>query len=107
MTTCEPRLSLNTGTCSVLNDIAKSSVVLDRELDEEKSTGPSDPRIRCPLCGWSPRKEEDGVASADTNGTRSILEACAPRAYTYGLRHSASLVATGRHTRIGMRLREK
>ena len=36
----------------------KSSVVLDRELDEEKSLDPSGPRIRCPLCGWSPRKDD-------------------------------------------------
>jgi hypothetical protein len=35
-----------------------SSVVLDRELEEEKSKGPSRPRIRCPLCGWEPRKED-------------------------------------------------
>jgi hypothetical protein len=57
-----------------LNDAAKSSVVLDRELDEEKSQKPSDPRIRCPLCGWSPRKEDRGLAIADTNGTRSTQE---------------------------------
>ena len=43
---------------TLLNDVAKSSVVLDRELDAKKSQGPSDPRIRCPLCGWSPRKED-------------------------------------------------
>src|SRR5881396_3349453 len=30
----------------------KSSIVLDRELVQEKSLGPSGPRIRCPLCGW-------------------------------------------------------
>jgi hypothetical protein len=34
------------------------STVLDRELDEEKSREPSDPRIRCPLCGWLPRKDD-------------------------------------------------
>jgi len=33
-----------------------SYVVLDRE--EEKSHDPSGSRIRCPLCGWSPRKED-------------------------------------------------
>src|ERR1035441_6164965 len=37
------------------------SVVLDRELDQEKSLAPSGPRIRCPLCGWSPRKLKHGV----------------------------------------------
>lgn len=46
------------GTSTLLNDIAKSSAVLDRELDEEKRKGPSNRRIRCPLCGWSPRKED-------------------------------------------------
>ena len=39
------------------DEFAKSSVVLDRELDQEKSLDPSGPRIRCPLCGWSPRKD--------------------------------------------------
>jgi len=31
---------------------------LDRELEQENGCHPSDPRIRCPLCGWSPRKED-------------------------------------------------
>jgi hypothetical protein len=35
----------------------KLSMVLDRELEEEKSHDPSDPRIHCPVCVWSPRKE--------------------------------------------------
>jgi hypothetical protein len=42
----------------MLNDAVKSSVVSDRELEQEKSPDPSGPRIRCPLCGWSPRKED-------------------------------------------------
>ena len=46
------------GFATILDDIAKSLVVLDRELDEEKSKGPTDPRICCPLCCWSPRKED-------------------------------------------------
>jgi hypothetical protein len=45
----------------MLKDVAKSSVVLDREVEKEKSREPSDPRIRCPLCGWSPRKEDQMV----------------------------------------------
>ena len=40
-----------------MNPVADNTVV-DREIDAEKSQGPSDPRIRCPLCGWSPRKED-------------------------------------------------
>lgn len=30
----------------------------DVEIREDKSTGPSGPRIRCPVCGWTPRKED-------------------------------------------------
>ena len=37
--------------------VAKS-VVLDRELEKDKSHHSSGSRIRCPLCGWSPRKED-------------------------------------------------
>ena len=46
-------------TISALPDgSAKSSVVRDRDLEEKKSDDPSGPRIRCPLCGWSPLKED-------------------------------------------------
>jgi hypothetical protein len=41
--------------CAVKDD---QSVVIDREPDQDKSHEPSGPRIRCPLCGWSPRKED-------------------------------------------------
>src|ERR1700730_2017818 len=40
------------------DDPAKSSVVLDREPDQAKSLDPSGPRIRCPLCGWLPRRDD-------------------------------------------------
>src|ERR1039458_131235 len=30
------------------------STVSDREPDQEKILDPHGPRIRCPLCGWSP-----------------------------------------------------
>jgi hypothetical protein len=43
---------------AMLDDVAKSSVVLDCETEQEKGLDPSGPRIRCPLCGWSPRKED-------------------------------------------------
>jgi hypothetical protein len=36
---------------NLVPEMVKSSVVLDRELDEDKSEGPSDPHTRCPLCG--------------------------------------------------------
>jgi len=46
------------GMCALSYDTGKSSTVIDRELDQGKSLGPSGPRIRCPLCGWSPRKND-------------------------------------------------
>ena len=30
----------------------------DRDLAQDKSLDPLGPRICCPLCGWSPRKED-------------------------------------------------
>ena len=47
-----------TGHVGFLDDPAKSSVGLDRKFEEEKSLAPSGPRIRSPLCGWSPRKDD-------------------------------------------------
>ena len=44
--------------CALSDAAAQSSVVLDRDPDQEKSLDPSGPRIRCPLCGWSPRKDD-------------------------------------------------
>jgi hypothetical protein len=55
-----------------MNPVADNTVV-DREIDAEKSQGPSDPRIRCPLCSCPPAKKTDGFVTADTNGTRSIV----------------------------------
>jgi len=55
-----------------------SSVVMDRE--EEKSHEPSGPRIRCPLCGWSPRKEDKWFCECgfewNTFDTGGVCPAC-------------------------------
>lgn len=75
--------------------------VLDREVKEEESHDPSDRSIRCPLCGWSPRKDDKWSAPADASGTPSTQEECAPPACTGGLKPSASLVPDGRRTRSG------
>ena len=75
---------------------------LDRELERERE--PTGPRIRCPLCGWSPRKEDLWSCTCGHEwDTRSILGACAPPASTSGLRRSAFRVADGRRIPIGTR----
>ena len=53
------------------------STVLDRELDEEKSREPSDPRIRCPLCGWSRRKDDCCSCSCGHVRIGSAISFCA------------------------------
>ena len=66
--------------CTPLSDTAKSSVVLDREPDQEKSLRPSNPRIRCPLCDWSPRKEDRWCCECghewNTFDTGGVCPAC-------------------------------
>lgn len=39
--------------------------VLDLELEEDQSHDPGGPRIRCPLCGWSPRKDDRWFCTCD------------------------------------------
>ncbi len=58
----------------------KSSVVLDRELEQETRREPSSPRIRCPLCGWSPRKDDCWACGCghlwNTFDTEGVCPAC-------------------------------
>jgi len=61
----------------------KPSTVLDRELEIKKDVGPSGPRIRCPLCGWSPRKEDLWACACkhrwNTFDTGGVCPACLQR----------------------------
>jgi hypothetical protein len=54
--------------------------VLDREFDDEKILGPRGPRIRCPLCGWSPREEDKWFCTCgnewNTFDTGGVCSAC-------------------------------
>lgn len=57
------------------------SVVLDPELLDEKKPAESEPpRIRCPLCGWSPRKEDKWFCTCgnewNTFDTGGVCPAC-------------------------------
>jgi hypothetical protein len=63
---------------SAISDDPTNSTVLDRE--EEKITDTSEPSIRCPLCGWSPRKEDRWACSCgnewNTFDTGGVCPAC-------------------------------
>jgi hypothetical protein len=69
--------------CAVKDD---QSVVVDREPDQDKSHDLSGPRIRCPVCGWTPGKGwTSGLVAAAMSGIRSTREECAPPAFVSGL----------------------
>ena len=82
---------------------AGKSVVLDRELDEEKSQDPSGPRIRCPYAAGRLARKTNGFAPAAMTGTLSIREACALHAFISGPKLNAFPVAAGRRIRFGTR----
>jgi hypothetical protein len=84
-----------------VTDTSKS-VVLDRELEEERNQDSSGPRIRCPLCGWSPRKEDKWFCTCGNEWNTFDTAASAPPASTSGLQASAFHALAGRRIRIGM-----
>lgn len=64
------------------------------------------PRIRCPLCGWSPRKGDLWFCTCDYEWNSFDTAACAQPACISGLKPSASRAVDGRCIRSGMRLFE-
>jgi hypothetical protein len=92
--------------CALSDDPAKSSVVLDRELEKEKDLGPSGPSIRVRCVVGRPARTTAGLVAAAMSGIRSTREECARRACTSGLQHSVSLAAAGHRTPTGMRNHE-
>src|SRR4029077_18608594 len=64
---------------SVMSPVADNPVIVpDRDLEDEKNSGTS--RIRCPLCGWSPRKDDRWSCSCgcewNTFDTGGVCPAC-------------------------------
>ena len=64
-----------------MSPVADNPVIVpDRELEQEISLDPSGPRIRCPLCGWSPRKEDKWLCTCgyerNTFDTGGVCPAC-------------------------------
>ena len=88
---------------SVVTDTTKS-VVLDRELEEEKRNPASRNRRESAARSAAGHRERktDGLVTAATSGTRSIREASAQPACISGLKPSAYRAVDGRHTRCGM-----
>src|SRR5579863_3011620 len=71
----------NLGTMrSLFSATAKSTTVLSPEVEQQDSLGPSGPHIRCPHCGWSPRKGDFWSCSCghewNTFDTGGVCPAC-------------------------------
>ena len=83
-----------------MSDVSQSSVVLDKELDEEKMVGrlPT-PAFAARCAAGRPARRTNGSASAVIHGTLSTREASAQPAFTSGMRPSAFPVVDGRRTR--------
>jgi hypothetical protein len=76
-------------------------IIPDRDLERDRD--PSGPRIRCPLCGWSPRKEDKWFCNCGHEWNTFDTGAVCPPAYINGLKRNASRAVGGRRIRIGMR----
>lgn len=50
-----------------MDGLGKSSVVVNREVEEPKDQNFSGSLIRCPLCGWSPRNEYEAALRLTPN----------------------------------------
>jgi hypothetical protein len=79
----------------------------DRELEEDKKPGASEPRASA-VCSAAGRRatKTNGFAPAAMSGTPSTPEGSVPPACTSGLRPSASRAHGGRRIRSGMRSNE-
>lgn len=76
--------------------------VWDHEIDEGKAAIPARASgVRC--VAGCPVKKITGLAAADTSGTRSTQEECAPPVFASGPRPSVYLAPVGRHIQRGMR----
>jgi hypothetical protein len=85
-----------------MSPVADNPVVVpDRDLQKEKTHDPSEPRIRCPLCGWSAQRGQM-VLHCAMSGTPSTRETSARLACISGLKRGASHAVDGRRIRIGM-----
>jgi NAD(P)-dependent dehydrogenase (short-subunit alcohol dehydrogenase family) len=83
---------------TLLNEISKSSVVLDRELDAGRASIRPAPASAARSAAGRPARTTCGLAPAAMSGTRSTREQSARRASSSGLRPSASRVPAGRRT---------
>jgi hypothetical protein len=79
------------------------SVVLDRDLDQEKGSARPALAFGARSVVGRPARRTAGLARAAMSGTPLTREASAQPVSTRGVRRSASLAAAGRRIRSGMR----
>jgi hypothetical protein len=84
-----------------MTPVADNPVVLpERQIEEERKPGESEPpHTHCPLCGWSPRKDDEWFCTCGNEWNTFDTGGVAQAASTSGLRPNASHVADGRRTR--------
>jgi hypothetical protein len=105
-TICVSRIGRGVESRQLIIRAAGTPTVADPELETDVTDGKqvdsSGPRIRCPLCGWEPKRLTAGCVPAGMSGTHSTRAASARHASISGLQRPASRVTAGRHIRIGM-----
>ena len=80
---------------------------IDTDVGDEKQPDNSGPRLRCPLCGWVPGRNDRWACNCghwwntfDTGG------ACPDCLYQWTTTHSVQCVTAGRRIRIGTSTRK-
>jgi hypothetical protein len=77
----------------------------DRDFDQEKHLDPSGPRIRCPLCGWSPRKNDRWMCRCGHRWNTFDTGGVCPAYLRQGTSTPCLSLCGGQRIRSGMRLK--
>jgi hypothetical protein len=73
------------------------------DLEEQQNPGASEPpRIRCPLCGWSPRKDDKWFCTCGYEWNTFDTGGVVPHASINEVKPNVSRAVDGRGILIGM-----